>query len=216
MNIQSKIHICLYRQKGLSSQYLGASFTERRQKVYVRNVGHIDYERNKKYFSFNLKRLLKEKGISKQFVAKKLGVHWDTVNKWSKGERIPSLEKVIQIADLLGSTVDELLKPPTPEPFPGFEDVMRLPAKERYYTVWQLAAQHAGIQVALGAMGDPLFRDQIPKLETEEEVIETYREALSYWKKVTKRLDEELRKRGIKVESEEEVTSSCFPEPTEI
>ncbi|AEH45826.1 helix-turn-helix domain protein [Thermodesulfatator indicus DSM 15286] len=159
----------------------------------------------KMIFGKNLAIYRKKANLTKQDLANRLKVHWNTVHRWEKGELFPRPELLEEIAKILNVEISDLLKAPEPEPFPGFDNIMCQPARERYYSVWQLAAQHAGIQVALGAMGDPLFRDRIPKLETEEEVIEAYKEALSYWKKVTKRLDEELRKRGIRVESEEEM-----------
>lgn len=147
-----------------------------------------------------------------------LGVSFKHISQVYSGDAIASPKLMDRIAEFFhvttpqmmekGSAIIEELNKKPPEPFQGFKNVMSLPAKERYYSVWQLAAKHAGIQVALGAMGDPFFKDQVPKLETEEEVVAAYKEALTYWKNLTKRLDEELRKRGIRVEGMEDVINA--------
>ncbi len=141
----------------------------------------------------NLKRFRKKKGYTKQYIAKFLGVKWDTVNKWEKGIFKPGLDKLQKLADLFEISLDDLLKPPEKEPFPGFNDIMALPVRERYEEVWRLAGRKYGIE-ALHALGDPLHRDEVPLLETEEEVIEEYQKADAFFKRITERIQKEYEK----------------------
>jgi len=86
----------------------------------------------------------------------------------------------------------ELLK----EPFPGFNEVMELPLKERYIKIEKLAVEHAGIPAELVTFHDERFAaDKIPLLETEEQIVEYYKERLQFWQKkadkIRKILEEE-------------------------
>lgn len=56
-----------------------------------------------------LKQLIEQKYGSQVEFAKKLGVSKQYINRVVKGEDSPSLERVMQFADLLDVTVDELL-----------------------------------------------------------------------------------------------------------
>ncbi len=103
----------------------------------------------KRNIPINLVQLLKEKGITKQYIFQKLGIHWDRVNKRTKGKRFPSLEKVTQFTNLLGISFDELLKAPAPELFPGFNETMSYPAEEKAYQIDRLAVEHASISVEM-------------------------------------------------------------------
>ena len=66
----------------------------------------------------NLKflRAAREKvGLSQKNLATKLGVDENTVWRWEAGRAQPSVDLGKQIAELLGVTVDELLRGPTEE-----------------------------------------------------------------------------------------------------
>lgn len=55
-----------------------------------------------------INELLKAKGISKAFVASKLGKHRALLNHWESGKSQPSQEDLCILASILGTTVDYL------------------------------------------------------------------------------------------------------------
>ena len=57
----------------------------------------------------NIRKARKEKGISQEELAIKLNVVRQTVSKWEKGLSVPDADVLIQIADLLEVSVNELL-----------------------------------------------------------------------------------------------------------
>ena len=57
----------------------------------------------------NIKALRKAKGLSQEELAIKLNVVRQTVSKWEKGLSVPDAEMVIQIAEVLDTTVNVLL-----------------------------------------------------------------------------------------------------------
>lgn len=62
-------------------------------------------------FGTNLKELRTKARMSQQDLANKLGVSQNTVSNWESGNREPdSIELFLQIADIFGVTLDELLK----------------------------------------------------------------------------------------------------------
>lgn len=58
----------------------------------------------------NLEKIRKEKGISQCDLALSLGVTQGAVSMWESGAYMPSSKKLLQLAAVLGCTVDELLK----------------------------------------------------------------------------------------------------------
>lgn len=65
--------------------------------------------------SDNLKNLRKAKGLSQEELAVKLNVVRQTVSKWEKGLSVPDAGMVIQIAEILDTTVNVLLGEEFPE-----------------------------------------------------------------------------------------------------
>lgn len=57
----------------------------------------------------NMKALRKAKGLSQEELAIKLNVVRQTVSKWEKGLSVPDAGMVMQIAEVLGTTVNVLL-----------------------------------------------------------------------------------------------------------
>ena len=57
----------------------------------------------------NISIIRKEKGLSQSDLAKELGVTQSAVAIWEAGEAMPRADKLLQIAKILGCTVDELL-----------------------------------------------------------------------------------------------------------
>lgn len=58
----------------------------------------------------DFKNFRKEASLSQQEIADKLGVSQQCVAKWESGESLPRADKLPQLAEILGCTVDELLK----------------------------------------------------------------------------------------------------------
>ena len=56
-----------------------------------------------------LKELLTEKNLTQAKIANMLGVSRTTVTMWEAGASQPDNETLLQIADILGTSVDELL-----------------------------------------------------------------------------------------------------------
>ena len=63
----------------------------------------------KLYFAENLKRLRKEKGLTQKALAARLGVAFQTISKWERGETHPDIMLLPEIAAFFGVTIDALL-----------------------------------------------------------------------------------------------------------
>lgn len=53
--------------------------------------------------------LRKQSGLSQENLGDKIGVTRQTVSKWELGETTPDMDKLIQLAELFGITIDELV-----------------------------------------------------------------------------------------------------------
>lgn len=58
----------------------------------------------------NLSVLRKKNGYSQLELSKRLGVKRTTVAMWENGTNVPRPAKLIQLAEIFGVTVDELLR----------------------------------------------------------------------------------------------------------
>ena len=61
-------------------------------------------------FGNNLYTLRKNKGMTQQEIADKLGVTNKAVSKWETGEAFPETAQLVPLADMFGVTVDDLLR----------------------------------------------------------------------------------------------------------
>lgn len=61
------------------------------------------------YFSENIKRLRKERDLTQETLADFLGVSFQAVSKWERGESYPDIELLSTIADFFSVSTDELL-----------------------------------------------------------------------------------------------------------
>ncbi|WP_211656026.1 helix-turn-helix domain-containing protein [Planococcus alpniumensis] len=61
-------------------------------------------------FSERLKNEREKKGWSQAELAEKLHVSRQSVSKWETGKNYPSIEVIIDLSDLFGVTIDELLR----------------------------------------------------------------------------------------------------------
>ncbi len=56
-----------------------------------------------------IKEVLKDKGISQTWLAKKTGKSYNTINEYARNVRQPSLEDLYKIAEILNVEVKDLL-----------------------------------------------------------------------------------------------------------
>ena len=61
------------------------------------------------YFSENIKRFRKERDLTQEALADFLGVSFQTISKWERGESYPDIETLPEIAGFFGISVDDLL-----------------------------------------------------------------------------------------------------------
>ena len=65
---------------------------------------------NKQIFSINLKRLMAQKGVSRQDLSKVLGVSYFTLSDWVNGKKYPRMDKVEMLADYFGVLKSDLIE----------------------------------------------------------------------------------------------------------
>ena len=61
------------------------------------------------YFGENIKKLRKEKGLTQETLADFLGVSFQTISKWERGETYPDITTLPVIASFFNITIDDLL-----------------------------------------------------------------------------------------------------------
>lgn len=163
-------------------------------------------KKSKKKLTF-LGQLLVEKarelGLSeREFAEKVLKItanYFYLLKYGEKGQKAPRAETIRKIAKVLEippKKVWEIIESNKKEnyfsePFPGFNEIMELPIRERYEAVWRLAGKKYGIE-ALHAIGDPLHRSEVPLLETEEQIIEEYKKADAFFKRISEKMKKEF------------------------
>ena len=65
--------------------------------------------------SEKITKLRKEKSLSQEAFAEKLGVSRQSVSKWETGSALPDTDKIVAMSELFGVTADYLLKDDYPE-----------------------------------------------------------------------------------------------------
>ena len=65
---------------------------------------------NKEIFSINLKRLMEQKGVSRQELSDVLGVSYFTITDWVKGKKYPRMDKVEMLATYFGVLKSDLIE----------------------------------------------------------------------------------------------------------
>ena len=61
-------------------------------------------------FSFNLKHIRSEKGLTREELGKLMGKDYSTIGKWENGVRTPIMEDVLKLAEVLNVEVSDLIK----------------------------------------------------------------------------------------------------------
>lgn len=62
------------------------------------------------FFGDKLKKEREKKGWSQEYLATKIHVSRQSVSKWETGKNYPNIEVIIDLSDLFGITIDELLR----------------------------------------------------------------------------------------------------------
>lgn len=62
------------------------------------------------FFGNRLKKEREKRGWSQVYLAEKIHVSRQSVSKWETGKNFPSIEVIIDLSDLFGITIDELLR----------------------------------------------------------------------------------------------------------
>jgi|SRR5699024_2053706 len=62
------------------------------------------------FFSERLKKEREQRGWSQIYLAEKIHVSRQSVSKWETGKNYPSIEVIIDLSDLFGITIDEMLR----------------------------------------------------------------------------------------------------------
>ena len=73
---------------------------------------------NKEVFSINLKRLMEQKGVSRQELSSVLGVSYFTITDWVKGKKYPRMDKVEKLAIYFGVLKSDLIEEGTNKTLP--------------------------------------------------------------------------------------------------
>jgi len=68
------------------------------------------FEKLKGLRIIRIKEILKDKGISQTWLAKKLDKSYNTINEYARNVRQPSIEDLYLIAKILGVKAKDLLK----------------------------------------------------------------------------------------------------------
>ena len=61
-------------------------------------------------FGEKLQKLRKERGLSQEGLAEMLNISRQAISKWESGQSYPEMDKLINISDIFGVTLDSLIK----------------------------------------------------------------------------------------------------------
>lgn len=103
-------------------------------------------------FSENLSRLRREAGYTQESLSEAMGVSRQAVSKWESGQAMPEAATLVDLADLLGCTLDQLMREELPEslpiPVPLVEDASD--SQEGLYAAWCALVDRFSAMVAAG------------------------------------------------------------------
>lgn len=61
-------------------------------------------------FSFNLKHIRQEKGLTQEQLGKLMNKDYSTIGKWENGTRSPIMEDVIKLSDIFNVDIKDLIE----------------------------------------------------------------------------------------------------------
>ena len=129
------------------------------------------------------------------------------INAIYKGRRNASQDLQDQLARALDYTYEEMLKMGSEllgeekEPFPNYNEIMKLPILERAWAIMRTAAKHHGLVGHLSSFGDskrsgnPKFFDRFLAGEQTEE--ELYEDLLKVFEGVVGRIRQSMKEQGL-------------------
>ena len=121
-----------------------------------------------------IQRLRKEKGMTQKDLADKLGVSFQAVSKWENGDSLPDTGLLLDLSDLLETTVDKLLNAGvfaanerrvihTPDVITGFhymEEIGRIFGKDSTFFTGMVEGINQKMNIdLLTYLGDPMTRE---------------------------------------------------------
>lgn len=113
-------------------------------------------------FAETLKKMRKERGLSQEELAERLGTSKQVISRYESGQRIPKISMAYQLAKVLGVSLEEL------------NGQTRTPA--HIYEGTQIAARTSGSGEEWAEMVERLQeRRNAPILPEEQEVVDLYR-----------------------------------------
>lgn len=104
------------------------------------------------HFPENLSRLRREAGYTQESLAEAMGVSRQAVSKWESGQAMPEAATLVDLADLLGCTLDQLMRQELPDSLPS----PVLPAEEApnrpegIYSAWCAQVDRFSAMIAAG------------------------------------------------------------------
>lgn len=112
------------------------------------------------HFAENLTALRKRAGYTQETLAEALGVSRQAVGKWESGQGLPEASTLLTLADLLGCTLDQLMRDPlppedtltSPSPDPGFDPGVPVDSQDPA-EVWAVFSLHMNRFAAMIALG---------------------------------------------------------------
>ncbi len=70
-----------------------------------------DYKETHKIFGQNMKRLMRERGLTFEELARQTGLPQTSLHEYTRGMRAVSIERAIQIAHYFNVTLDDMAEP---------------------------------------------------------------------------------------------------------
>lgn len=103
------------------------------------------------YFPENLARLRKRAGYTQESLAEALGVSRQAVSKWESGQAMPEAATLVELADLLDCSLDQLMRHElTDPPVPFQEDVPPEAEDRAVFTAWAAHMDRFSRMIAWG------------------------------------------------------------------
>ncbi|MBQ9228335.1 MAG: helix-turn-helix transcriptional regulator [Eubacterium sp.] len=94
------------------------------------------------HFDENIKRLRKERGLTQEALADELGVSFQTVSKWERGESYPDIRTLAVIAAFFDVTADELLGAHSDDKAAEIEQYLTLYEKMQWQDIGTVLAKY--------------------------------------------------------------------------
>lgn len=102
------------------------------------------------YFAENLAALRKRAGYTQETLAEALGVSRQAVGKWESGQGLPEASTLLTLADLLGCSLDQLMRQPLGEETPAAEAAVPADDPAGDWAVFAGHMSRFAFQIALG------------------------------------------------------------------